>query len=907
MDDILKHYGTPRHSGRYPWGSGENPYQRYKSFHSHVTELKKEGKTEKEIAESMGITVNKLRARMSVASDEIRKHNVAMALNLKHKGYSNVAIGERMGVNESVVRSWLNPDIQERADKTKATVNALKEAVGKDQYIDVGIGTELYLPGNISRTKMQTAIAQLEDEGYTVANVKVRQLGTGNMTTVQVLAPPGTSVDDIRKNKEKIHPMTDQFTPDGGLTWKKVQPPTSVDSKRVMVRYADDAESGEDRDGLIELRRGVDDISLGNARYAQVRVAVDGTHYLKGMAMYSDNMPDGVDIIFNTNKKRSQCPTDKDAMKKMELDSNGKPTENPFGATIKDEEALRLFQREYTDSKGNKKLSPINVVNEEGDWGRWSKNLASQFLSKQPIALARQQLNLEYQKRQDEYNDICALTNPVIKKKMLENFADSCDRAAVTLKAAALPGQQTHVILPFPSIKDGEIYATNYKDGEKVALVRYPHGGIFEIPILTVNNSNPAARKALGTSSPDAVGINSKAAAQLSGADFDGDTAIVIPIRDHKLKASSPLAGLKDFNPKAAYPAYEGMERITNRTKQQEMGKVSNLITDMTIKGATPDEICRAVRHSMVVIDSEKHNLNCRQSYIDHGIAQLKAKYQGRNERGQLKGASTIISKASSTEYVDERKEVYSTKNMTPAQYKDYISGKKIYNPTGRTYIDKKGHTVKAQQKSTKMAEASDARILSSGQPIETVYAAHANRMKSMANEARKEMRVTKNIKRTPSAAQLYSQEVSSLKAKLVDALKNAPKERQAQRIAGYEVRVRTQDNPNLDDDDIRKIRGQALNSAREKVGAKKSIINITDREWEAIQAGAISTNVLTQIVNNADQDQLKELATPRTRKGLTSSKVALAKSKLKAGYTMAEVADSLGVPVSTLSKEVNG
>ena len=908
MSDILEHYGTPRHSGRYPWGSGENPYQRYKSFHSHVTDLKKKGMSEKEIAESLGISVNKLRARMSVASDEIRKNDIAMALKLKAKGYSNVAIGERMGVNESVVRSWLNPDVQERADKTKATAKALKEAVGTDQYIDVGTGTELYLPGNISRTKMQTAIAMLEDEGYAVHNVKVRQLGTGNMTTVQVLAPPGTTAEDIRLNKDKIHPMTDTFTIDGGLTWKKVQPPTSVDSSRVMVRYADDPVSGEERDGLIELRRGVDDISLGRARYAQVRIAVDGTHYLKGMAVYSDDMPDGVDIIFNTNKTRKQAPNKLDAMKPMKVDSEGKLVDNPFGATIKDQEALRLFQREYTDANGETKLSPVNVVNEEGDWSRWSKNLASQMLSKQPVALAKQQLALAYSSKEDEFNDICALTNPAIKTKLLQSFADSCDSASVHLKAAALPGQQTHVILPSPDIKENEIYATNYKNGEKLVLIRYPHGGTFEIPTLTVNNNNKSGRSILGTDSPDAVVINSKVAQQLSGADFDGDTVIAIPVRGQNIKTSAYLDGLKDFNPKTAYPAYDGMQRISVKTKNMKMGDVSNLITDMTIKGASPDEICRAVRHSMVVIDSEKHNLDWRKSYVDHGIAELKAKYQGRNpETNRLNGASTLISKASGPQTIDERKPVYSTKNMTPDQYKDYTEGRKVYTPTNRTYIDRGGRVVRAKQTSTKMAETRNAFDLSSGTPMENVYASHANRLKALANEARKEILATHPIKRNPSAAKVYSQEVSSLNAKLKEALKNAPKERQAQILANYEVKVRIQDNPDLDDDDKKKIRGQALTKAREKVGAKKAMVEITDREWEAIQSGAVSNNVLTQILNNTDVDKLKERATPRQNKGLTSSKVSLAKAKIKAGYTLAEVAESLGVSPSTLQRALEG
>ena len=37
-----------------------------------------------------------------------------------------------------------------------------------------------------------------------------------------------------------------------------------------------------------------------------------------------------------------------------------------------------------------------------------------------------------------------------------------------------------------PSMKENEVYAPNYKNGEQVALIRYPHAGTFEIPILTV-------------------------------------------------------------------------------------------------------------------------------------------------------------------------------------------------------------------------------------------------------------------------------------------------------------------------------------------------------------------------------------------------------------------------------------
>ena len=64
----LKHYGILRRSGRYPWGSGENPYQSLSGFLSSVHELRQKGLTEAEIARSMGITTTQLRARISMAT-----------------------------------------------------------------------------------------------------------------------------------------------------------------------------------------------------------------------------------------------------------------------------------------------------------------------------------------------------------------------------------------------------------------------------------------------------------------------------------------------------------------------------------------------------------------------------------------------------------------------------------------------------------------------------------------------------------------------------------------------------------------------------------------------------------------------------------------------------------------------
>lgn len=865
MNGELKHYGTPRHSGRYPWGSGKDNEQRHTSFLGYVEDLKNKGLSETEIAKGLGLTTTQLRAKKSIAKAEQRKADVAQALRLKDKGYSNVAIGERMGINESSVRALLNPAIQERSDIAKTTSNMLKQSVEDKGYIDVGAGVERYM--GISRTKLKTSIEMLKEEGYTVHYVPVEQLGTGKNTTVMVLAKPGTQFSEVYANRDKIRMVTD-YSEDGGRTFLGLEPVRSVKSDRVFIRYSEDG--GSDRDGLIELRRGVDDISLGNSKYAQVRIGVDGTHYMKGMAMYSDNIPDGYDMVYNTNKSKG-TPKEK-VYKEMKDDQD-----NPFGATVR--------QKHYVDKNGNTQLSSLNIVNEEGDWGKWSKNISSQVLSKQSPSLAKKQLGIAFDIKKEEFDEIMSLTNPAVRKKLLDSFADDCDSSAVHLKSAALPRQASHVILPFTSLKEDEIYAPNYRDGEQVVLIRYPHGGIFEIPQLKVNNKHPEANKAI-KNAKDAVGINAKVAERLSGADFDGDTVLVIPNNNGAIKTSSPLKGLMDFDPKTAYPAYEGMPKISSRTKQMKMGDVSNLITDMTIKGATSSEIARAVRHSMVVIDSEKHHLNYKQSYIDNGIAALKKKYQG-SERS---GASTLISKASSEQRVGLRKETIDPK-----------TGKKVYQYTNETYTDKKGNTKIKTESSTKMAETDDAFTLSSGTPMESVYATHANKLKALANQARKESVTTSYTPYSPSAKKAYAQEVSTLNAKLNIALKNKPLERQAQLLANSVVAAKKEANPNMDAADLKKIKGQALAEARARMNAKKQNIEITDREWEAIQAGAISTNTLTQILNNTDLDKVKQLATPRTSKTMTPAKRQKAKSLLKAGYTRSEIADALGIPTSAL------
>lgn len=875
----LKHYGTKRHSGRYPWGSGQDPFQSSGSLLSAISELKRLGMSEKEMADALGVSTVTLRERKSLAKQEKRAADQAMAFRLREKGLGPVAIGERMGLSESTVRSLLNPSVAKKKGVVDGIEKILKDEIDGGGILDIGAGVHAQL--GVSEVQLKQAVRRLKDAGYKDFYVPVEQLGTGHKTNMHVLAPEGTRFPDALAARDagKIKPPK-HYTEDGGITWSGIDPPKLLGRKRILVRY--DEDGGTDRDGTIEVRPGAKDLDLGSSRYVQARVAVEGNLYMKGMVFRSKDIPDGYDVVYNTNKKRG-TPDDK-VFKKMEDDP-----QNPFKAVIK------------------KQRGAINIVNEEGDWDRWSKSLSAQMLSKQSPALAKKQLAVKTRLREADLKEIMSLTNPVVKKRLLAAFADQCDSDAVSLKASAFPRQRTQVLLPIPSLREGEVYAPNFKHGERVVLVRFPHGGKFEIPEVTVNNRHPKAKSVIGQAI-DGIGIHPKVAERLSGADFDGDTVLVIPNNKGAIKTSPALQGLKGFDPKAQYPAYKGMPILKKSRIPNEMGGVSNLITDMTIRGASQDELARAVRHSMVVIDAHKHKLNYKQSEIDNGIAQLKAKYQG----GAKRGASTLISRSKATAYVPERRAA----RVGEGGPIDRATGEKRWVNTGGTHkkLVVKGGVktwvdVPNQIKLPQMETVKNAHRLSSGSPVEMVYGDYANAMKAMANRTRKAMLGVPSLKRNPRAAKVYAPEVDSLKAKLRAAIANHPLERRAMVVAGAAVKAQLAANPDMDKDEIKKVRQKALRAARERVGSDKEgrRVTITDREWEAIQAGAISHTMLSDILDNTDLDAIRQRATPRTKKGLHPVSEARATAMLDAGYTQAEIADALGVSPSTINELLQG
>ena len=923
--EYLAHYGTPRHSGRYPWGSGKNP-QRNRNFLQRADDLKAQGLSEVEIAKAFGLSSGDYRAIRKHYTYQVAMENQQEAEKLKAKGWSNIAIADKLGVSEGTVRNLLNPSKKKRENTVQNVADHLKDLLKEKPYLDIGEGVARQL--NISDDTLKAVRLVLEDEGYNVHDFRLPQINNPKQfTNMLVLTEGDKTKADVKQNIGKLSSPDGLYFEDYGETAKVRKPIPSIDSSRIAIRYAEDG--GGEKDGVMEIRPGTEDISLGGRNYAQVRIGVDGTHYLKGMAVYSTDpksMPAGVDIVFNTSKHKGTPMlgpnSDESVLKPMKKDPA-----NPFGAAFR--------QWEYDGADGTKHVSPVNIVNDDEDWDKWKNNLSAQFLSKQLPAVAKQQLDIRYGEMAKEFNDIKSLTNPTLKKQFLEEFADNCDSAAVHLKAAALPRQGAYAILPITSLKDNEVYAPMYKEGEEVILVRHPHEGIFQIPKLTVTHSNPDGIKMLGTAPSHAIGINSTVANQLSGADYDGDTVLVIPTEGQKLRSmkareGEPLHGLLSFNPSDVYyrspddPMCTGKSRDGKKgdgfNKGKEMGVASNLITDMTIKKADPSEIERAVRYSMTVIDAEKHNLDWKKAYKDNGIAQLKKLYQFKytDETGKehFGGASTLISRARSETRIPERKEIYSTSGMTDEEKERYANGEIIYRETGKSHKNSKtGKYEPNIEKKEAMAIVKDANELSSGYYIESVYAAHANRLKALANEARKEMRNTGRLEQNKSAAEAYADIVGkdgTLAKKILRAELESPKERQAQALATSIMTAKKEADPSLaeDKDKWKKLNAKALNDAREAVnnysGEKRYRITLTDREWEAIQAGAISDTTFKRVIRYSDKNELKKRAMPRESTGMSASAKSRARLLLNSGKSPSYVAEELGVSLDTLRKEFN-
>ena len=922
--DWLAHIGvdhtksTPG-SGRYRYGTGEHAYERSGFSYSAYMQCVKAGLTDQQIADKFNMeNIQVLRDNRTISLAYEREDNVRRATELFNKGLGYSAIGKEMGMSESSVRSLLqNKSAQETKNAVFKTADVLRDAVDEKGVIDIGGGTEQAL--GVSSTRYKSAIRACENAGYQVFNLYTNQLGSQNQqTTIRVLAKPGMTQEEATeylKNATIGVAGVEVHSQDNGLTFYGIEKPKSIDSKRVGISY------DPEKEGLIEIRRGVEDVSLGDNKYAQIRVAVDDKYYIKGMAAYSDKMPDGVDILINTKKPVGTPLRGEDnehsVIKEMKTKNDGSiDWDNPFGAAIKMKNGVTVGQRHYIDKNGKDQLSVINIINEEGDWSGWKKTLSSQMLSKQSIDLINQQLDVAKKAKQQEFDEINAIQNPTVKKRLLYSFADECDSAAADLSAAAFPRQASHAILPIKSLKDNEIYAPNYRNGEKVILIRYPHAGPFEIPELIVNNNNAEARRMIGSKARDAVGITQKTANKLSGADFDGDTVLVIPNNDNKIKVnnSAKFAELNNFDTGIWYNPK--LPKMPDKTKQQKMGEATNLISDMTFKNASADDLIPAVKYSMVIIDAQKHSLDYKKAYEEYGIAKLKEKYRG----DPRAGAATVVTRAGADKYVNQRKPAKSNKELGIVNGIDIHTGKKVYEETGKMkwspIKDKKTGEIKGwkqtlkQDKIEKMYDVDDAYKLVGNpeDPKERAYADFANAMKRLADRSRFIAVNTENMRRNPDSVKTYSKEVSSLQQKLKEVYLNKPLERQAL-ILGNKRYYAAKRDGSYSRDQLKRLQNECIAGARLSIGAKKPTISITPKEWKAIDAGAVSSNILTQIINNTSLDVIRAYTMPRqTQRSLVSytDECLIRSMAARPGVTQAEIADAMGLSTSTINAILN-
>lgn len=935
----ILHYGTKRHSGRYPWGSGEHPYQDEEWFRNW-NELRKT-KSEKEIGEEYGMSLKEARYRHSYGAAAEKAAKIAHAKELRDTRQMSVsAIAKKMGVSESTVNNWLKPGYEETNRGLEDLCDRLEKEIEKKKVIDIGKGCATAL--NVNQTQFETCIQVLKDRGYYNVQFPVKQFTkAGKPTQMTCLMKPKEEWENMTEKEIKSDAFKTVFN-DIGLenvqlpyevkfnqddkTVLGTHPPVSIDSKRVLVLHAEDKNPidgypGADRDGLIQIRRGVKDLDLGGSLYAQVRIGVDGTHYLKGVAAYADNMPEGIDIIFNTSKSQktpimADDPDAKQVLKPMKRSEDGTiDIEDPFGAQI----------------IAGGQSGCINKVNEEGKWGDWTsaKTIASQVLSKQDPSLAKKQLDLAYTKSYKEYSEIMDISNPTVRQKMLNDFADECDKKCVHLKAAAFPGQSVKVLLPLPSAKPNEVYCPQYENGTVLALIRYPHQNKGEIPFVTVNNNIKEGKNYITGAAKDAIGVHPEVAHRLSGADFDGDTVVVIPNNHGNIKNMPEIKSLRGFDPRASWPAYEGMPRCTQEYGYKLMGIATNLLTDMTLQGASEDEIARATKYSQVVIDAHKHNLNHKGAFEEYRIEDLQRKYQKKDNKKGYGGAATLISKSSGEANVPDRKFIgvdketgekkYYYTNRRKIDYVDPKTGKKYYKVLGPKQAGYTEDGKLVTTKSTQMMEAfnsgkdATALISKGNYEIEKIYAEYANRTMALANKARKEAVAVEPTPFSKNAEKIYEKEVESLTQKLKDSEVSGSLERQALRIATVIVKQRVASYPDRYDrntkdgrDHLRKMRNQVINQQRKILGKAKPF-DITDREWEAIQAGALHKTTVIDIIDKANQDRVKALALPKADSLplLNNAKIAHAKAMLNAGFTQADIAAELGVSVSTLNKSL--
>ena len=193
---------------------------------------------------------------------------------------------------------------------------------------------------------------------------------------------------------------------------------------------------------------------------------------------------------------------------------------------------------------------------------------------------------------------------------------------------------------------------------------------------------------------------------------------------------------------------------------------------------------------------------------------------------------------------------------------KDPKTGKSIFpkgswQETGdiKTYKTKKGYTHDPWELTSGGSKDNP------GTSMEAIYAEYASGMKALANRARKESRTLEYPTVDKEAKKIYSAEISVLNDKIKEAEINRSLEREAVRIADEQMKIINADNPDMSYDDKQKKRAQCIQGARNRIGKESYTLDITPKEWEAIQSHALSKTAVEKIIKYADIDKVKEYA----------------------------------------------
>ena len=200
-EDEILHYGVKRRSGRYPWGSGKEGYQR-DSILGRVYDLRDQGKNEKEIAKDLGMNTSQLRSAIALANEHEKQSIMDTINSMKADGFSNTDIAKKTGLAESTVRYNLSKKDSVKRNQINKTAESLKSSIEDTPYLDIGSGVELQM--GISRQKLKAAVEDLKSQGYYEHEIYVPQIGNeGKWTTTKVLTKE-PSLDIVKQHRSEI-------------------------------------------------------------------------------------------------------------------------------------------------------------------------------------------------------------------------------------------------------------------------------------------------------------------------------------------------------------------------------------------------------------------------------------------------------------------------------------------------------------------------------------------------------------------------------------------------------------------------------------------------------------------------------------------------------------------------------